>query len=166
MKHTGKILVGLFFVAMLVFSCQKFEEYPVIPRIEYSSFGVVKSNAGQDSLGYLTINYTDGDGDIGLREGDTIPPNDVNYFLNLYQYINDTLRKFIFPDSNVNFNARIPDLTPDGVNKAIKGSIEYEFELYQMIPFLESDTIAFEIYIKDRALHQSNVIMTPLFIVH
>lgn len=165
MKNIKSILFLSIVLALTISACQSFEEYPVVPHIEFESFAVIKNNQGIDSLGFLTISYTDGDGDIGLREGDTLPPYDINFYLDLYQYLDDSLRKFIFPDTNVNFNARIPDLTPSGVNKAIKGDIEYEFELYQMVPFLESDTIAFEIYILDRALHQSNVIMTPLFVL-
>ncbi len=152
----------IFTLAGLVFySCEDFEEYPVVPHIEYKEFGIVKDQAGKDSLGYLSITYTDGDGDIGLKETDTLTPYQYNFFLDIYELINDTLRKLILPDTNVNFNSRIPVLTPDGASKAIKGTIELELELYMMIPFLESDTIAFEMYIMDRALHKSNVVMTP-----
>ena len=38
-------------------------------------------------------------------------------------------------------------------------------ELYFARQILQSDTIAFEIYIKDRTLLESNVVKTPLFII-
>jgi hypothetical protein len=66
-------------------------------------------------------------------------------------------------DPNVNFNARIPLLTPEGRNKNIKGEIKMTLELYFARQILQSDIIAFEIYIKDRDLNKSNVIITPAF---
>jgi len=66
-------------------------------------------------------------------------------------------------NSSVNFNARIPLLTPNGRNKNIKGEIARTLELYFASQALQSDIIAFEIYIKDRALNKSNVIITPSY---
>lgn len=151
---------------LIIGACQKFEEYPEIPEISYAGFLVLKDNNGADSLGLLNISYTDGDGDIGLNENDTLPPFKYNYFLDIYQRVDDTLRKIILPDTNVNFNGRIPVLTPDGAHKAIKGNIEMELELFMMIPFLESDTVAFEIYIMDRSLHKSNTVRSPQYILN
>ncbi len=164
--HKKILLILLPALLIYFFSCQKFEEYPVIPHIEFNEFQVIKDINGSDSLGYLSISYTDGDGDIGLKSSDTLPPYEYNFFLDIYQNINGELEKVVLPDSNVTFNARIPILTPKGVHKAIKGTIEMELELFRMVPFLDSDTIAFETYIVDRALHESNVIMTPEFIVN
>ena len=164
MKLHIKFCLSVFLIILLI-SCQKFEEYPPIPEISYAGFGIIKGNLGNDSIGLLTISYTDGDGDIGLTKNDTAPPYDYNYFLDIYQNINGILEKVILPDTNVNFNGRIPLLTPDGANKAIKGEIEMKLELYMMTPFLESDTIAFEIYIQDRALNKSNTLRSPQYIL-
>ncbi len=166
MKIIAKI-VWIFFIAGLIIfsSCTKFEEYPIIPHIEFVSFATIHNVQQQDSLGYITISYTDGDGDIGLTSEENTPPYQYNFFLDIYENINGVQQKIVFSDTSITFNSRIPVLTPDGINKSIKGEIEMELELYIMTPFLDSDTISFEIYIMDRALNKSNVIHTPDFII-
>lgn len=151
------ILLLLFFS----FSCKTIIEYPIGPHVEFKNFATYQPN-GYDSLGFLTIGFTDGDGDIG----DVNAPDQENLFINLYERINGELEPIILPDSTVTFNAIIPDLTPKGKYKGIKGDIEITFPLYYMIPFFQSDTIAFQVYLVDRAGHKSNVIMTPQFIVY
>jgi len=47
----------------------------------------------------------------------------------------------------------------------IKGDITMYLELYFARQILKSDTIAFEIYIRDRDLNNSNVVETPLFLI-
>ena len=167
MKKIIAKIVWIFFIAGLIIfsSCTKFEEYPIIPHIEFVSFATILNVQQQDSLGYITISYTDGDGDIGLTSEENTPPYQYNFFLDIYENINGVQQKIVFPDTSITFNSRIPVLTPDGINKSIKGEIEMELELYIMIPFLDSDTISFEIYIMDRALNKSNVIHTPEFLV-
>ena len=161
-----KIIWFLFISGLLVFSsCAEFDEYPIIPHIEFVSFATLPNVQQQDSLGYLTISYTDGDGDIGLTSEEITPPYQYNFFIDIYENINGVQQKIIFPDTSITFNSRIPVLTPDGINKSITGEIEMELELYIMSPFLASDTISFELYIMDRALNKSNVIHTPDFVV-
>ena len=143
--------------------CIKEEQYPVIPYIEYKSFGTYTSIDGKDSLGVITISYTDGDGNIGLFAWDTVEPLNYNYYLKLMQQIDGQMVEVLPPDTSVPFNARIPILTPAGKNKNIKGDISRKLELYFMTAFLQSDTISFEIYIKDRDLNQSNTVITPRF---
>ena len=55
-------------------ACTKHEVYSVIPAIEYKSFEKIPSNTGADNKAYMTITFTDGDGDIGLNPEDTFPP--------------------------------------------------------------------------------------------
>ena len=57
---------------------------------------------------------------------------------------------------------RIPDLTPDDRNKAIKGII---VDTIPLNPNPVYDTIQFSMFIYDRALHKSNVVFTPEIIV-
>lgn len=161
MKVFRYILVtGVLFTFFI--SCEKFEEYPIEPHIEYNDFAVVRNQEGKDSLGLISISYTDGDGDIGLKASDTLPPYQANFFISIYGLIKDTLHKI----PNTNFYYRIPVLTPNSASKAIKGTIEVEIELYKTIPFLDPDTVAFEMYIMDRALHKSNVVMSPQFVLN
>lgn len=160
--------ISLFLLVLLIAgttACIKEEQYPIIPQIEYGSFATAMDISGKDSLGAVTISYTDGDGDIGLFSWDTIEPRKYNYYLKFMQVINKQLVEVKPIDSTVTFNARIPILTPAGRNKNIKGEITMNLELYFARNLLKSDSVAFEIYIKDRALHSSNVVKSPLYIL-
>ena len=144
--------------------CIKEEQYPLKPAIEFGRLEALKDISGKDSVILITISYTDGDGNIGLPDGDTIPLK-YNYYMNFYQYINKELVEFKPANEAITFDARIPVLTPVGKNKNIKGDITRSFQIYYARKLLQSDTIAFEVYIKDRTLLESNVITTPLVII-
>jgi hypothetical protein len=166
MKLYTKICFILLILLVTALSgCVKEEQFPVIPHIEYVGFATAKDITGKDSLGAVTISYTDGDGNIGLFSWDTIEPYKYNYYLKFMQYVNNQLVEVKPVDSSVTFNSRIPILTPAGRNKNIKGEITMSIELYFARQILESDTIAFEIYIKDRTLFKSNVLESPLYII-
>lgn len=167
MKRYTKICLILVLPLLAVIAgCIKEEQYPVEPHIEFVQFATIPDVTGKiDSVGLLRISYTDGDGDIGLYPGDTIEPLNYNYYLKMFQYVNNELVEVKPVNSNVPFNARIPILTPVGRNKNIKGTIDRTLDLYFARQVLLSDTIKFEIYIKDRALNVSNVVETPLYII-
>jgi len=163
MKTRSKItLIFLFLTVLGLTSCLKKEEYPIEPVIRWESYSVLPDANGYDSLSYLKISYTDGDGDIGLYNSDTVAPYKYNLFVKMFQMKNGSLQEIIFPDTNLNFNGRIPILTPTGKNKNIKGDIEMMIEIYFARPILKSDTIAFDVYLMDRALHKSNTVSSPL----
>jgi hypothetical protein len=166
MKIYTKIILILLipFLAGLT-ACVKEDQYPIIPHIEFGGFGTYKDISDKDSIGKITISYTDGDGNIGLFPWDTVEPKKYDYFLKFMQYTNNELVEVRPVDTNITFNARMPILTPTGRNRNIKGDISMFLELYFARQLLKSDTIAFEIYIMDRDLNRSNVIETPLFII-
>ncbi|MEI6060343.1 MAG: hypothetical protein WCR72_06515 [Bacteroidota bacterium] len=166
MKFFAKI--GLILIVPLssgLTGCIKEQQYPVQPHIEFGSFATSKDINGKDSLGAVTISYTDGDGDIGLYSWDTVEPRKYNFYLKFLQYVNKQLVEVKPVDSSLTFNSRIPILTPSGRNKNIKGNITMALQLYFARQLLLTDTIAFEIYIKDRALNESNLVETPMFII-
>ncbi len=161
-KITFFLLISFFFGLA---SCIKEEEYPKEPNIEFGGFATAKDITGKDSMGIITISYTDGDGNIGLFAWDTVEPMKYNFYLKFMELVNNELVEIEPVDSTLTFNARIPLLTPAGRNKNIKGDIKMYLELYFARQILKSDTIAFEIYIRDRDLNNSNVIKTPLFLI-
>jgi len=169
MKSKPKIILFILLAVVTgLASCIKEEQYPIEPKIQfvrYENDTSFKDINGNDSIVALTISYTDGDGDIGLYDSDTAEPYKYNYFLKL-QYLKNGQRVEVIPvDTTLGFNGRIPILTPTGRNKNIKGEISYVLELYYAWALLETDTIGFEVYIKDRALHSSNVVETPMFVI-
>jgi hypothetical protein len=162
--HT--ISLGLMILA--IYSCKKQETYPIIPEIKYEDF-LLHYNSGINAYdwGVLRITFKDGDGDIGLRQNDVDPPYDFNFFIRLFEIKNGDTAEYIPVVYNpstqtfdtVTFNQRIPMLTPLGPDKSISGEIEDT--LYIFSPDYPLDTIFFEVYIRDRALHKSNTVYTP-----
>jgi hypothetical protein len=175
MTQLAKIGVILFLPLVLFYaSCQKDDEFPIEPRINYDSFLLeFNSETGITERGVLAVSYTDGDGDIGLRPRDTFPPYDFGspYYYNLvidYYELQFNEWKLVplvawNPDAQqydtLTFNARMPVLTPPSGLQPIKGVIEDTLYLYN--PLSEFDTIKFSVYIIDRALNISNTVETP-----
>ena len=166
--HQGFRVAGvtlLLFWLVLSSSCMKKETYPDVPAIEFQNFTLLFDYIKVARKGILTISFTDGNGDIGLRPGDTLPPyqKDSNYY---YNYVIDYYEKqhgqFVKVPLLLPFSARIPPLTPDYPNKAIKGII---VDTMQMNPAPVYDTIKFVFFLYDRALNKSNVDSTPPIIL-
>ena len=158
-RRVGKIAVvsGM----ILLVSCLKQEHFPIIPKIAYQGFTLEFDSAQYARRGFLTISFQDGDGDIGLFPNQKNPPFDsgsiyyYNYIIDYYEQRNG---KFVKVDLDPSYNARIPYLTPNDPNKAIKGII---VDTLPLNPAPVYDTVKFKFYIYDRSLHKSNVDSTP-----
>jgi hypothetical protein len=150
---------------LLFVSCMKKEVYPDIPEIAFQSFVTQFDTGMYAKRGYLTISFKDGNGDIGLRPEQNQPPFDTgglyyyNYIIDYYEKQNGAFVKIILDPP---YNARIPYLTPDDPNKAIKGII---VDTLMLNPRPLHDTIKFKFFIYDRALNKSNIDSTPPIIL-
>ncbi len=173
MKNITKILILLLIAVSITNSCQKFETFPDVPAITYTNFEVLLNpQTGITERGVLVFSYTDGNGDIGLDKGDTVPPFDKNgdYYYNLIiKYFEKQKGTFVEvpllswnADSlyfdTLTFNSRFPVLTPQSGNQAIKGVFQDTLFIYN--PISTFDTIKFKAYIIDRAFNKSNEIET------
>ena len=146
----------------LFFACKKRESFSDIPYLEFRHYELKDS---VDALGNITklcelhIYFTDGDGDIGLFESDTIAPYDYNLFVNYFEMYNDSLQQI-----NVNppYHIRMPNLTPTGQNKSLKVDVKYDVN----VTYRNSDTIKFELKLFDRALNESDWVSSPLIIIN
>ena len=158
-------------------SCKKVEKYPPTPSIEYMSFTrIYNPDLDIYDRGVLEFYFEDGDGDIGLNPGDTFPPFNAsskyhyNLIITYFEMQNGVLVEtpilWFNPETEqydtLTLSARIPNLTPDGINKAISGEIQDTLFIYNFNSVY--DTIQFDAYIIDRALNESNTISTPLII--
>jgi len=173
-KSVGKILKYLIVVTLVlvvVDSCKKAETYPIIPEIKFESYlRLYNPTLNVYDRGVLKISFTDGDGDIGLRQDQTAPPYDYNFFISYFEIqYGDTVRVYpiiIDPGTGevdtLTFNQRIPYLTPFGTIKSIQGEIEDTLQAYNFNSAF--DTIMFKAYIVDRMLHESNTVTTPLIV--
>jgi len=143
----------------------KKEVYPDIPEIAFQGFTTQFDTGMYARRGFLTISFKDGNGDIGLRPDQTGPPFDTgsiyyyNYIIDYYEKQHGTFVKILLDPP---YNARIPYLTPNDPNKAIKGII---VDTLMLNPAPLFDTVKFKFFIYDRALHKSNVDSTPPIIL-
>ena len=170
-------LLGLLFLALAMLSCQKPVEYPIEPKIAYEGFTYLfNSDSTFSGEGIISFSYTDGDGDLGLDDADTLSPfgfHDAHYYNMMIDYLKCVNGEFVKTPllswnaqtqsyDTVTFNARFKRLRDSEEPRAISGTMDYK--LLVQNPFSPNDTIKFEIRILDRALHESNVIQTdPIF---
>lgn len=152
---------------MLYCACEKPKTYPDTPAIQFVSLAKERGVLRPDSNSIITISFTDGDGDIGLNSYDTLAPYNLtsvyydDFIVSLFQKVNgawveDTA--FKQPNGLSPFCGRLPYLTPTGSNKALSGNISMTQPIW-LYP-VTSDTIHYQVYIFDRALHRSNMITT------
>jgi hypothetical protein len=157
MKYPSKIaLILLLLLGSTIYSCKKKDKYPPEPEITFKAF----EKFGPDSA-HLIISFTDGDGDIGLAQGDTAEPYLFNFYTKYFQKVNGIFieKELAFP-----LNFRIPILNSSKKSKSLEGDILITLPEPYYFPNLK-DTVQYEIYIKDRALHESNHIRTDEIIV-
>ncbi|MBL4753137.1 MAG: hypothetical protein JKY52_06025 [Flavobacteriales bacterium] len=136
-------------------SCLEGSQFPDEPEIEFISTVFTDSVdllGNQSFIGIITLGFTDGDGDIGIRQGDTTK----NMFV--FQVGIDNGQN----QAPTNLSYGIPFVTPSGQNKNIKGEIDVEINIPNpLINPYPYDSVFFEIYIEDRGKNQSNMITTP-----
>ena len=161
MNASSKIV--LFIVLLtLFFACKKKESFSDIPYLEFTKYELKDS---VDALGNITklcelhIYFTDGDGDIGLFEQDTIPPFEYNLFVNYYEMNNGNLQ---IQNLTLPYHIRIPNLTPTGQNKSLKVDVKYDVD----VSYRNSDSIKFELKLFDRALNESDWVSSSLIILN
>ncbi len=153
-------------------ACNKGEsKFPDEPVIELKGT-MVGGNFAKDTVAIISLGYTDGDGDIGLQDGDSAAPFNYGseYFYNLwvwyYAKINGQWTKVKNPISptndTINFHERLPVITPKGRNKWISGQLDLMVPAY---PFgLNYDTVRYSLQLVDRKLRKSNLIFTEPFV--
>lgn len=148
-------------------SCLKKTEYPPEPSIEFKELNISSNNTAE-----LVISFIDGDGDIGLDQGDTTGSfcydsclYHWNLFLEYYELQNGVWQhqEIDWTDPNaIPFYYRVPDITPTGQNPALVGEIAVALNDYYL--FSDFDTARFEVRLVDRSLNLSNRVTTSMFI--
>ncbi len=157
----------LFLSTLFLSSCIDKDEFPPEPYIEFRSFTKINNTLGYDDKGILSLYFTDGDGNIGLAQGDTFPPYDTgsmyyyNFFITYFEKQNDTFIEIELPFTN---NSRIPVLNSSEQDQPIKGEID--IELFINNYYSDYDTIRFDAFIVDKDLNHSNTISTPEIIIN
>jgi hypothetical protein len=156
------LLLPLLFLAA---GCMKKQSYPDTPQIGLNSFTLIFDSAAYAKQGVLSVSFTDGNGDIGLSEGDTLSPYErtgpyyYNFVISYFEKQNGIFKPIPLTPP---FSGRIPILSPGDPGKAIKGDI---VDTLLMNPMPVYDTVKFEVFLYDRALHKSNTLSTPEIIL-
>ena len=168
-----KTITILFAILIAMAACKKKVEYPIEPKITFDGLSYLM-NADSTLTGevILTIGYTDGDGDLGLDDADTLypfGPNDPHYYNLIIDYLKWDGTAFVETPllswnqqsqsfDTVSFNALFKLPVFNDEENAISGIIEYTMMVFN--PLSPNDTIKFRAHILDRALHESNTIET------
>jgi hypothetical protein len=175
----GKYIRFTILYAVLIWfaGCQTIPEFPVVPSISFNSVSFKDFPGSNPDIIYLTINYKDGDGDLGLSDDDLkVSPylNDsiiangqkirnedhYNLYLDFFRK-EDNEYKSVNVDGSDGIFPRLQEIDAKG---PIEGTILYQIKsLY----FFKSDSsiVKIKVHIQDRALHKSNTIETPPFSV-
>lgn len=177
------IFFGLAFI-----SCFRDPGFPAVPKITYKGIAFIKKET-EPSFIEVKLNFTDGDGDLGLGVGDTSAPfqsdeifdtlNNVgvqrnpNYFNFNVDYLfkkPDGLFKKCeeSPDSCIERNrkeleilqVRFGDLNPGRTRKPISGELTVRLNFLLRNSYVNGRTLKLKVSIKDRSLNQSNEIET------
>lgn len=137
-------------------------QYPDEPQIEFTSFEMQGDGSRE-----LVISFTDGDGDVGLSQADTIPPfcPTCEFHQNLHCDYEEWQGEMwvpinLNPDAGqIPFYYRVPVAEPTGQNPALNGTIRVDMNSwYLSSPF---DSLRFRVTLYDRSLNVSNAVYTP-----
>ena len=155
----------------LLATCQRPPELSVVPKISFNKFQYLEGGVNVDTI-RLTINFEDGNGDLGLKQTDTTAPfneflsgqiPNPNYYNILVDYFEQNLNtgKFDSLLSPLTYRGRFKPIYLDGqLGQPLTGTISYDIQVNN---FPDDRDILFKIAIKDRALHSSNRVETVPF---
>lgn len=178
-------VVGLLSLGALgLTSCLNEPSYPNTPEIGFQSislrrFTVANSTVPIDSV-YITVNFQDGDGDLGLNttEAQTAPYGSKN--LAAVNYINtafiknpnrggqfDSARLFYNYLPKRDLYSLFDHLSPttDNRKSPLRGTLTRAYGFYLGSPYLPNQEIKFRVSIYDRALNHSNEIETTSLVI-
>lgn len=167
MRSNAFVILAILLLA--IFSCKKPESYSEIPEISFKDIRIENTYDTLDNQikrVFLTFYVIDGDGDIGLDTSEHYPPYDTssvyyhNLFINEFEKIDGIYEPI---DLTVPLFYRIPNIVQKGKNKTLKADVIIKLDY--TLPSLY-DTIKYEFFIYDRALHKSNTVSTPDIILN
>ncbi|MES2627623.1 MAG: hypothetical protein V4616_01520 [Bacteroidota bacterium] len=146
-----------------VMGCRKIKNYPEVPHIEVLSLEEIPGTPQVKAI----LSFTDGDGDLGLDDADTLPPFDTlsKFYNNLFVEYFDQKNGVWIKDTVFTGGFRTTKITPAGKIKAIDG--EFEVMLFfkqEAVP--TPDTIKYSFQLYDRALNASNKAESKAIVVN
>ena len=158
-------LYGITFLlvfTLILSSCRKESNFSIVPELRFKEY-----QATPDSL-KIVLEFTDGDGDLGLDDGDTLPPFNPSSFAynNLFLYYqvktNDSTFTYFVKNGTdtVRFWYRYRNITPIGQKKVLEGELVASLPAPYSVPGV--DSFRYEIFMLDRSLNRSKSVFTPV----
>jgi hypothetical protein len=162
MKISVQIIVVFLLLALL--ACNKKIEYPNEPVLAFNSLYFTSDTDKNTSIITknidVIIDFTDGDGNLGLPKGDASSPTNANLFYNTFYKKKGVWTRLVpiapFPDPST---AWIPTLNSTDSPKPLKGKINATLT-DAFSAKTKKDTMRLEIFVKDNAGNISNTITT------
>ena len=168
-------------VALGFTSCLSAPSYSNTPEISFESIKHDRYNINGsliDSV-IITINFQDGDGDLGLTNTEaTVAPYTPKYYgANFFMtpFVKNTRGtydslKTVRPDLFLRKNSyydRFDHLstTTDSKASPLRGTLRRAYAFLYGSPFLPNQEVKFTVSVFDRALHQSNEIETTSIVI-
>jgi len=172
MKKVVLIVFTLIF-GLVIFSCKKTTNpTPGPPVVTFKDFRVVS-----ETEAYFHFGFTDPDGDIGLKNGDTTgafafgAPYYFDFHMEFLKF--DSATQSFIPgiiishptpgqtDSIGIFKYRIPFVDNKSKDKSLAGEVYVDMTGFR--PYSTLKRFKYKFYIFDRAHNKSNVVTTPEF---
>ncbi len=170
-------------------ACLKAPEYPTTPSISFNRIEVRRTtfaNPQQQPLDsvFITINFQDGDGDLGLTEAESkVAPYAFPALFNNNYFVEPLIKntrtgKFeslttpgVLPPGTLytfgQYNGRFdhPSTLTDSKAAPLKGTLTRTIGFGYGDYFTQGQVVRFDVSIADRALHLSNVIRTDSIVI-
>lgn len=140
-------------ILLVATGCSTEPVFSIIPEIEYVDIQPREAVENLDSI-LITINFTDGDGDLG----DLANSGTQSIMVRDMRVLPDGS---LLPDSLAISRFSIPDLSSNARNPSIQGKIFITLSPTLVFPRnLSEQRIPFSVSITDRSEHTSNTIIT------
>ncbi len=166
---------ALFGIIALLSGCYKEPNFEIIPQIEFKDLQkevLLDAFDGRkkDSI-IVTVKFQDGDGDLGYDDKkdadakakkEAAAKGDFAYVIKAFRMRRGKLAEVVYEPSLSGFFLA---LKTDGKPGPIEGDLDYSMDFPHAFSF-KKDSIKFQIYIKDRAGHQSNVVESKFVILN
>ncbi|TAE68448.1 MAG: hypothetical protein EAZ85_14185 [Bacteroidetes bacterium] len=174
-KNMKKIIfLSLIFATFLLVGCYTKPEFSTTPNISFvgiDKFTVTNplTTSREDSI-IIKIKFQDGDGDLGLDQGDTLgtfkrgQPNHFNYKISVFVKNGAIFNPLPLPDPSFTYDGRFPRLEDRGRKNPLEGILTRNISFKQS-SFVANTILKFRIKIYDRALNVSNEIETSEVVV-
>lgn len=169
--QSGVKIVIILFSFILVFGCKKKDPAPVPPTITFKEAYLSDDN----SYSIIKFEFYDGDGDLGLKQGENTGAFEYNLFVDYYEKINGVwvlkspIVRFDVDEQKYDttfLHTRIPFIENENKD-ALEGDMEVDLLFHPALySNPQADTIKYELTLLDRALQNSNTITTSELIVN